>query len=155
MGCPLQDRPTDAFIPGTATNASRQAWGRIVRMDLALEFHDSEVHHVAAGPSVLQVRFSAAAVRAPDGRHGWLSGVVLSLAEPRLAGDTALAIGRLVGATVRQDGRLVAAFPLPAAWTGALELTLQFANGTLLSAQGSTLTLAAGIDAAFTEDLSC
>ncbi|MFL6697700.1 MAG: hypothetical protein ACJ8GJ_11075 [Vitreoscilla sp.] len=124
-------------------------------MRFALEFHDSEIRDVLATTAALRVRFAAACVRDPHGNRGWLTGVTLALADATLAGDPAHALGRLSEGRLRQDGRDVVRPALPGTLTGALELTLRFANGTLLTAHGRSLASTLSDDARFTEDLSC
>ena len=124
-------------------------------MSFALEFADSEVRDVVADGATVRVRLAAACVRDASGSRGWLPGVVLALAGATLAGDPAPAFGRLAEGRLRQDGRDVARPALPGMLAGDLELTLRFANGTLLTARGRSLSLSVADDTRFKEDLSC
>ena len=124
-------------------------------MRFALEFHDSEIRDVVADAAAVRVRFAAACVRDIHGGRGWLTGVTLALADATLAGDATHAFGRLSEGRLRQDGRDVVRPALPDTLAGALELTLRFANGTLLTVQGRSLAASLSGDGRFTEDLSC
>ena len=124
-------------------------------MRFALEFHDSEVRDVTLEDGVARVRFAAASVRAPDGARGWLPGVVLALSEATQAGDAPHAFGRLAEGRLRHDDRDIPRLALPGTLSGRLELTLRFANGTLLTLRGRTLAPSLPDDALFKEDLSC
>jgi hypothetical protein len=124
-------------------------------MRYALEFPDSEVRGVAADGGALRLDFSAAAVRDADGERGWLPSVRLVLDGAAPAGDLAHAFGKIAEGALRHDGRTIARPALPATLAGDLELTLRFANGTLLAAHGRMLTLAVADDARFAPDLSC
>jgi hypothetical protein len=124
-------------------------------MSFTLEFHDSEVRDVVADGGGVRVRFSAASVRGADGLRGWLTSVVLTLADAPLAGGTPGAFGKITEGRLRQEGVAVTRLPLPARLAGALELSLRFASGSSLSVRAAALTLAAAPDAVFTEDHSC
>jgi hypothetical protein len=124
-------------------------------MSFTLEFHDSEVRDVVADSDAVRIRFSAASVRSPEGKRGWLPSVVLSLAQATLVGDFTQAFGKLADGAVHQDGRNAPRLALPGALAGAVELTLTFANGTLLTVQAPALVLTVTDDARFAEDLSC
>ena len=124
-------------------------------MRFALEFHDSEVRDVAADGGAVRVRFAAASVRDAAGGRGWLPGVTLALADATLAGDPSHAFGKLAEGRLHLDGRDIARPALPATLSGRIDLTLRFANGTLLTAHGASLALDVADDARFAEDLSC
>ena len=124
-------------------------------MRFALEFHDSEIRDVATNAGGVSVRFAAACVRDPLGNRGWLTGVTLDFADATLAGDAAHAFGRLGEGRLRQDGQDVIRPVLADTLAGALELTLQFTNGTLLTVHGRSLASSLSDDSRFTEDLSC
>ena len=125
-------------------------------MRFALELHDSEVRDVTLEDGVARVRFAAASVRTTDGARGWLPGVVLALSEATVLGDnTPLAFGRLAEGRLRHDDRDIPRLALPGTLSGRLELTLRFANGTLLTLRGRTLAPSMPDDALFKEDLSC
>ena len=124
-------------------------------MTFTLEFPDSEVRDVVADAAGVRLRLSAASVRDTDGGHGWLTGVVLTLADATLAGDVAHAFGKVAEGRLRHDGVALPRIALPATLAGDLELSLRLANGTSLALRGTALTAAAAPDAVFTEDLSC
>jgi hypothetical protein len=151
----LLDRATRPFIPAPTKIVGDGASGRIGRMSFDLEFPDSEVRDVVADGDTVRVRFSAACVRGADGARGWLPSVVLTLARATLAGDTAHAVGRIGEGGVHQDGRKLSRLALPGTLTGELELTLYFADATLLTVRGRALTLTVADDARFAQDLSC
>ena len=124
-------------------------------MTRSLVLADSEIRRVVAEGDTLRIEFSAAAVRGPGGDPGWLTTVVATLAQATCAGDLAHAFGKVAEGVVQVDGARVNAPGVPARLDGAVVLTLRFANGTALSAQGAALILASAPDARFTEDLSC
>ena len=126
-----------------------------MRMQFALEFHDSEVRDLAADAGSIRLRFSAASVRAADGERGWLPGVTLSLSDATLDGDAAHAFGKLTEGRLRLDGRPVTRPALPGSLAGELELALRFANGSALSLRGRGLELAVADGTGFVPDLSC
>ena len=124
-------------------------------MRFALEFHDSEVRDVVADAGSVRLRLSAAAVRNEVGERGWLTGVVLTLADAVLDGDAAHAFGKLVEGRLRHDGRDLARPALPGMLCGRIELALRLANGTQLSVHARSIALDVAGDARFAEDLSC
>jgi hypothetical protein len=124
-------------------------------MSFALEFHDSEVRDVVADGDRVRIRFSAAAVRGAAGERGWLPSVVLSLAQATLVGDATQAFGKVADGALRQDSHNAPRLALPGTLPGAIELTLRFANGTLLTVQALALVLTVADDARFAADLSC
>jgi hypothetical protein len=124
-------------------------------MSFALEFHDSEVRRVAADGDTLRIEFSAAAVRGPGTAHGWLPTVVATLSQAAWTGDATQAFGKLSDGNLQVAGTRVPRPALPSALTGAIALTLRFANGTVLAAHGRALALTHADDAHLAEDLSC
>ena len=124
-------------------------------MSFALEFPDSEVRDVVADAAGVRVRFSAASVRNAQGGHGWLTAVVLTLADATLAGDATHAFGKIAEGRLRHDGTALPRLALPATLAGELELSLRLTNGTSLAVRATALAAAAAPDAVFTEDLSC
>ncbi len=124
-------------------------------MGFTLEFRNSEVRDVVADGDRVRIRFAAASVRRAIGEHGWLPSVALTFEQARLQGDATLAFGKVADGSLRQDSRLAPRLPLPGTLAGAIELTLHFANGTLLTVHAASLRLSMANDARFVEDLSC
>jgi hypothetical protein len=124
-------------------------------MNFALEFHDSEVRRVAADGDTLRVEFSAAAVHRQDGDRGWLSTVVATLSQAAWTGELGQAFGKLGDGSLRVAGTLVPRPALPAEFAGDIALTLRFANGTVLAAQGRALAWTVADEERFTPDHSC
>ena len=78
-----------------------------------------------------------------------------ALSPAALVGDVTQAFGKLADGAMRQDGRNAPRLALPRTLAGAIELTLRFANGTLLTMQARALALTVTDGARFAEDLSC
>jgi hypothetical protein len=151
----LLDRATRRFIPDPSQTIVGRPSGKIAAMSFALEFHDSEVRDVVADGAAVRLRFSAASVRGAARERGWLQSVTLTMTPASLSGDTAHAFGKITEGTLHQGGAPVARLEIPATLAGELELALRFANGTLLTLRGQSLTLAVAEGARPAEDLSC
>lgn len=124
-------------------------------MGFSLELHDSEVRDVAADGDRVRIRFAAASVRGAADERGWLPSVALTFEQASLTGDAAHAFGKVADASLRQDTRIARALPLPGTLAGAIECSLCFANGTLLTIHAAALGLSVAEDARFAEDMSC
>jgi hypothetical protein len=128
---------------------------------LQIALPDSEVSSVQwEGPDLL-LRLSAARVVAsagPTGAHSavaYLPGVVLRLAQAHLTGHAPDGVGRLSDAGLSVQGQPHKTVPLPCHWDGPVILTLAFANGTQLQAQGTGLAAAQVGNRPAVEHLSC
>lgn len=108
----------------------------------SMDFRDSEVARVDASGADLVVRFAVAAVHAAGhGGNHYLTGLELRLGGPGLRRVDAGSVGRLADGECRIDGRRQALLAVPAAFSGRIELHLQFANGARIEAEGRTLQL--------------
>ena len=123
------------------------------------EFGDSEVSSVRLESDTLTLRFSAARLQdSPgqrDGGHAYLPGLVLRLAEARVDGPLADSLGRLTFGQAMIAGVRHTALPLLMDLSVPVRLSLHFANGAVLEASGSALTLQAPPSATAAEHYRC
>ena len=133
----------------------------VVPINLAIEFHDSEVSSVALGASELRVAFSAAIVHASDGAPGSEDGiVVLQAVEMVLHGingsvETEGCVGKLSDGYVEFEGSRQSMLPVPSSRTGSVRIDLSFANGSSLVASGGTLEVSRHGEPQFLEVFRC
>jgi hypothetical protein len=124
------------------------------------EFDDSEVSSVRFEGSTLTLRFSAARLReedpgAHDAGHAYLPGLVLRLAEARVDGPWADCFGRLTFGQAVIAGVRHTVLPLLLDRAGPVHLSLRFANGTVLEASGTALSVQALPGATAAEHYRC
>ncbi|WP_157604455.1 hypothetical protein [Rhizobacter sp. Root1221] len=130
-------------------------------MNVAMEFHDSEVSSVEGDADVLCIRFSAACVHRSAGTPGVDSGagyaqaLELRLTNPAWAGKPSECIGRLSDGRIHVDGQLLALVPVPYANKGDVSLVVQFANGAELSALAKGVTVQQVGEPRYVESFSC
>lgn len=129
-------------------------------MNLQLEFSDSEVAAVVSAPGGLCIRFSAACVvRAAEADRvatpGFARNVELLLRGARSTALLPELLGRVAQGRLSLAGHWCGSVPLPGAATAPVELELNFANGSVLSAQGSGFESRFVAEPNFAESLFC
>ena len=130
-------------------------------LNIALEFHDSEVSSVAIDSSGLKIAFSAAIVHGSRGTPGFSEGVVvLQAVEVLLRGldgtiETQGCIGKLSDGHVEIQGRREPMLEIPSSKNGAVRLSLCFANGSVLEASGTAIEVNRHGEPRFLEVFRC
>jgi len=127
----------------------------------ALEFHDSEVSSVVAVNSDIHVVFSAAHVHrfnstpGRDARDGYVQAVKLQLHQALWTGSLHECVGNLSEGELKVDETSVQIVPLPFQSAGNVTLSLQFSNGFVLSATGTSVALSQSAAPQFVENFAC
>jgi hypothetical protein len=117
----------------------------MVELNVALEFHDSEVRSVEPRGDSLIVRFSAAHVHRSAGRlgidsgSGYTQGVEMQFLQATWEGSMAECVGRLSDGSVISNGTKLLLIELPFSSIGSVRSELKFANGSLLSVNAEKL----------------
>jgi hypothetical protein len=124
------------------------------------EFDDSEVSSVRLDGSTLTLRFSAARLlkedpASRDAGHAYLPGLVMRLAEARVDGPWADGLGRLTFGLAVIAGVRHTALPLLLDLSVPVRLSLRFANGAVLDASGTALSVQAPPVATSAEHYRC
>ena len=126
-----------------------------------LEFHDSEMSSVVAVNSDMHVVFSAAHVHQSsstpgrDASEGYVQAVELQLHQAVWTGSLDECIGNLSEGELKVDEASVQLVPLPFQAIGKVTLSLQFSNGAVLSATGTSVTLSQRDPPKFVENFAC
>jgi len=127
----------------------------------AMEFHDSEVSSVVAVNSDIHVFFSVAYVHRSsstpghDAVDGYVQAVELQLHQAVSTGSLDECFGNLSEGGLNVDGISVQLVPLPFQAMGKVTLNLQFSNGAVLSATGTSVTLSQGAASQFIDNFAC
>ena len=127
----------------------------------ALEFHDSEVSSVVAVNSDMHVVFSAAHVHrssitlGSSASDGYVQAVELQLLQAVWMGSLDECVGNLSECELKVDETSVQLVPLPFQAMGTVTLNLQFSNGAVLSATGTSVTLSQRDPPKFVENFAC
>lgn len=116
-------------------------------------FHDAEVAHVVVDGDRLTVAFAVIGVTGREPHY--VSAVDLVLTDVHEYRAESGCLGRLAEADLRIDGARRTALALPSACTGRIRLALQFANGSSLRAEATSLHLAARPGSRRLEHLHC
>jgi hypothetical protein len=133
----------------------------VLPLNLAIEFHDSEVASTLQHASDLNVAFSAAIVHGSSGIPGSDNGiVVLQAVELVLRGVDALiatngCVGKLSDGCVEIQGTRHSLLSVPSSQTGVVRLSLAFANGSTLEASGTALEVSRNGEPRFLEVFHC
>lgn len=127
----------------------------------ALEFHDSEVSSVVAVNSDIHVVFSAAHVHRSnstpgrDASGGYVQAVKLQLHQAVWTGSLDECVGNLSEGELKVDATSIMLVPLPFQSVGDVTLSLQFSNGVVLSATGTSVALSQSAAPQFVENFAC
>ena len=127
----------------------------------SLEFHDSEVSCVVAKNSDIHVVFSAAHVHQSsstpgcDAGDGYVQAVELQLHQAVWTGSLDECVGNLSDGELNVEEISVQLLPLPFHAMGKVTLSLQFSNGVVLSATGTSVTLSQRDPPKFVENFAC
>ena len=131
-------------------------------MNIALEFHDSEVREIKAVDRGLQVSFSSAYVHHSTGRpgvdpgFGYAQALEMMLGEAVWTGQLHECLGALSHGRVSIEGiRMTSLLPLPYEHTGSVGVELVFANGATLSTSAQSLRVRFQGDPHFIESFAC
>jgi hypothetical protein len=133
----------------------------MLKPNLCLEFHDSEVRSVEPREGSLTVTFSAAHVHRSNGRPGIDSGsgYVQSFEMQFLGatwhGPTTECVGRLSGGIVISNDKTQSLIELPFSSSGPVSSELQFSNGSLLSVRAQKLVCGFTGEPNFVETFRC
>lgn len=119
----------------------------------AVDLADAEVARVDVDGTRLIVAFAVIGVAGPG--SDYLSAVELVLTELRALRLDPGCLGRVAEAELRIDGARTAPLALPSTQAGPVTLTLHFANGAALRAEGLALQVTAGPDSKRLEHLHC
>ncbi|RZI79427.1 MAG: hypothetical protein EOP38_25425 [Rubrivivax sp.] len=134
-------------------------------MNMALQFHDSEVLRVESNEGVLRVVFAAAFVHRTTGldsekypQAGYVHALEMVFAKATWTGSPLSdCLGRLSAGHVMEhaDKARRSCIDLPFASRGPVSAELQFANGSLLSIAAEALVCQFTGEPRFSEPLSC
>ena len=130
-------------------------------MNVALEYHDSEVRRVESTADSLTVFFSAAYVHRSTGRpaidagSGYAQSVEMLFSGAAWRGPLPECVGRLAAGQVVANGVARSLIDLPHASTGPVAAEFQFANGALLSVTASALVCRFIGEPRFIESFAC
>ena len=133
----------------------------VLPINLAIEFHDSEVASVLQDESELRVTFSAAVVHGSSGVPGSDDGIVVMQAvELVLRGVVGMVqtdgcIGKLSDGHVEVHGTRQSLLSVPSSQTGLVRIDLTFANGSTLEAEGRVLEISRHGEPRFLEVFRC
>jgi hypothetical protein len=133
----------------------------VTHLHLAVEFHDSEVSVAEVSADELIVRFSAACIHASHGLPGvdtgsvYAQSVELAVANPRVLDPLHGCLGKVSDGEFSVDGPPRSMVPVPFQQTGAVTLTLTFANGSRFTATGSAVRVRRYGEAKFIEHFHC
>ncbi len=130
-------------------------------MNAALEFHDSEVSKVEANTESLRVLFSAAYVHRSEGvpgvdnGEGYVQAVELRISSAAWKGPLGECIGKISDGDLFVADTPIRLVPLPFEATGEVRLEVQFTNGAMLLAAGTSVQVRQVGKAHFVERSSC
>ena len=130
-------------------------------LNVALEFHDSEVRSVESHGDSLIVMFSAAYVHRSVGRpgidsgSGYVQSVEMQFSDATWDGPLTECVGSLSNGRVISSGVALSMIELPFASTGPVSAELQFANGSLLSVKAQKLVCQFAGEPNFVEAFRC
>ncbi|HSD37545.1 MAG TPA: hypothetical protein VLC92_08540 [Rhodocyclaceae bacterium] len=130
-------------------------------MNVALEFHDSQVSKIDSLGRDLSVSFSSAYIHRSVGKPGVDSGsgyigpVEMLLSEADWAGPLNECMGKLSDGRLSVAGKPFALVPLPSEHTGRIALELVFANGAALTATAQSLVVRFSGEPHFVESFFC
>ena len=126
-------------------------------MSNILFWHNSEVLHVTPpdeASQVARITLSAAAVKRA-GMPGFLKPVELVLVQARLTGPVSSCMGSISEGSCRVGSGMSRQLALPWVSDGAVQLTLQFHNGSTLLIEAASAHCVPGPDTRFVESYAC
>ena len=115
-------------------------------MNSALEFHDSTVGSAQVVGDSLRILFSAAYVHRSIGRPGVDSGdgctqsVEMSFGEASFTGSIPECVGNLANGSLVVPGEEMSLVPIPFNSFGPVRAELEFADGSLLTIEASSVS---------------
>jgi hypothetical protein len=133
----------------------------MIELNVALEFHDSEIRSVEPRGHSLVVTFSAAHVHrgiggpAADSDSGYIQSVEMEFLEATWEGSLAECVGRLSGGNVISEGIARSRIELPFSSNGPVSSELQLSNGALLSIKAQKLVCRFAGEPRFIEAFRC
>ena len=130
-------------------------------MNLALEFHDSEVSASVLDGTSLRIAFAVALVHVSEMRPGIDSGNVYVQSAEVLIGDARLkaslgsCLGKVSDGYMDVEAKRFLMLPLPFEKSGAVHFKLIFANGEELEVVGTSIQVTRHGEPRFLEHFSC
>lgn len=115
-------------------------------MNVALEFHDSNVGAILGADGSLRVLFSRAYTHHSTGRpgfdagSGYLQPAELVLSQAVLSGPAAGCVGRVSDGELVVDGQPMSLVPLPFTASGNVTLSLTFTSGASISVSAASVS---------------
>ncbi len=122
-----------------------------------LLWHNSEVLHVTPpdeANQVARITLSAAAVKRA-GMPGFLKPIELVFVQASLTGPVPTCMGSISEGACRVGSSMSRQLPLPWVSDGAVQLTLQFHNGSTLLIEAASAHCVPGPDTRFVESYAC
>lgn len=126
-----------------------------------LAFDDSEVSRVVGLGDAVGVMFSAAHVHRSEGATGREAGdgyekaVELLLHQATWSGRLNECVGKLADGKLTIDGAVIKRVPLPFQASGVVTLNLEFSNGAVLAATGTSVHLGQKAPPQFVDNFAC
>jgi hypothetical protein len=130
-------------------------------MNVALEFHDSEVSAVQPQGEDLSISFSAAYVHRSEGApgvdagSGYAQALEILLQRATWSGELRACLGRLSGGHLCSDGQRLPLVPLPYESAGPISVELVFQNGDSLTATAERAVIRFTGEPRFVESFKC
>ena len=130
-------------------------------MNLALEFHDSEVSAIQSRDETLSVVFSAAYVHhskgvpGVDAGSGYVQALEMLMQQATWSGSLGSCLGRLSSGHISIGSQRLSLIPLPYTSEGPVNVELVFQNGESLKATAARLHIGFAGEPRFVESFSC
>ncbi|MEC5385175.1 hypothetical protein VVD49_05535 [Uliginosibacterium sp. H3] len=129
-------------------------------MNIAIEFHDSQVNAVQPGTDGLHIAFSSAFAHRSGGEpgdadSGYVRPVEILLSDATWVGPLNECVGKLASGKLAVAGEELAILPLPSEFTGQIALELAFSNGATLTTTAKSLVVRFSGEPHFVESFFC
>lgn len=130
-------------------------------MNVALEFHDSEVSTIQPKDGDLSILFSAAYVHRSEGApgvdagSGYTQALEIVLQRASWSGDLSACLGRLSGGCLCSGGQRLPLVPLPFQSDSPVSIELVFQNGESLASTAESVVVRFKGEPRFVESFKC
>jgi hypothetical protein len=130
-------------------------------MNVALEFHDSEVSAIQSRDESLSVAFSAAYVHHSEGvpgvdpGSGYVQALEMLLQQVSWSGSLGSCLGRLSDGHISVGGQRLSLVPLPYESGESIKVELVFQNGETLNATAAQVHIGFTGEPRFVESFRC
>ena len=133
----------------------------VTPLNLALEFHDSEVSASVLEGTSLRIAFSVALVHVSKNRPGidqgdvYVQSAEILIANARVTATLVSCIGKVSDGSMDIEAKRLLMLPLPFEEVAAIQLNLNFTNGEALEAAGTSIQVTRRGEPRFLEHFSC